>query len=68
MLLDEQFRDLFSAFDKNVDDLIYTLIDRIIPVYEDLSDNIKFLFNKQFANEFEKLLNMKDIVGGNNNE
>ena len=52
------YESLFSDLDNNIDELVTTLVDKIIPVYEDLSSNIKELFNNQFAKELESILDI----------
>ena len=54
-----ELKKAFIDFDTNMDDLIQLLKNTIIPNYEDLSNELKYLFNKQFAKEMEKILEIK---------
>ena len=57
--IEEDLKKGFHAFDNNMNELIQLLKNIIIPNYEDLSNELIFLFDKQFAKEIEKLLDIK---------
>ena len=54
----EEVKKLFTQFDNNITDLTNLLTNKIIPNYEDLTGEIKTLFNKTFASEMNNLLNI----------
>ncbi len=54
----EEVKKLFTQFDNNITDLTNLLTNKIIPDYENLTGEIKTLFNKTFASEMNNLLNI----------
>ena len=58
--LDIFFKNSFSKFSDNFDELLNILDNKVIPSYEDLSNNIKTLFNEQFAKKFENFVDFYD--------
>lgn len=54
----EEIKKLFTQFDNNITDLTNLLTNKIIPDYENLTGEIKTLFNKSFASEMNNLLNI----------
>ena len=58
---DMEFKRLFTAFDKSVTELTEVLTNKIIPGYENLSEELRHLFNKQFAGEIARLLELDNL-------
>ena len=54
-----RFQKLFKDFDYCVTELIEVMDGKIVPGYEDLSDNIKLFFNQQFAKKISSLLDIE---------
>lgn len=55
---EEKLKALFSKFDNDMTNLEETLVNKIIPIYESLFDDVKGIFNDQFANEMQNLLDL----------
>jgi hypothetical protein len=53
-----RFQKLFKDFDYCVTELVEVMEQKIVPGYEDLSGDIKMFFNKQFASELGRLLDI----------
>ena len=58
--LDAEFKKMFSDLDNNINELTDVLVNKIIPRYENLSDDIKAFFNKQFAETLSQLLEIEE--------
>ena len=58
--IDKTFNNLFKELNVRLNELNVLLDNDIIPNYENLSSDIKELFNNQFALEMENLLNIRD--------
>ena len=58
--IDKIFNALFKELNTRLSELIVILDKDIIPNYEDLSSDIKELFNNQFASKMESLLDVND--------
>lgn len=54
--IEESLKKLFLQFDTNVAELTYLLTNKIIPNYDNLSNDVKSLFNDKFANRLNDLL------------
>ena len=52
----EKFETLFSRFDDDMTNLEETVVNKIIPIYQSLPHDLKVIFNNQFANEMQNLL------------
>lgn len=52
----KELKKLFSELDTNVTDLTNVLLNKIIPNYENLSTEIKALFDNNFADKLTQLL------------
>lgn len=54
--IEESLKKLFVQFDTSVTELTNLLINKIIPNYDNLSVDVKSLFNDNFANKLNDLL------------
>jgi uncharacterized protein YukE len=50
------FARTFKNLDTSISQLSDVLLNKIIPSYEDLSSDIRYAFNNEFADEMSKLL------------
>ena len=51
------FKDDFSSLNKTVDDFLFTLVNEIVPSYENLNSDLTVLFKNELGNELNSLLN-----------
>ncbi|MBQ6497497.1 MAG: hypothetical protein IJI58_02145 [Bacilli bacterium] len=56
--ISDELKKLFTRFDSDISELTNLLLTKIIPEYENLSVEIKELFNKTFASELGNLLDI----------
>lgn len=57
--VENEFKTTFETLDKRVTELTNVLVTKIIPSYEDLSGEIKQMFNNDFASEMASILDLK---------
>ena len=57
--IENKINQSFLVFDEEILELIEVLNNKIIPGYENLSDDIIHLFNQKFAKEISSLLDIK---------
>ena len=57
--IESTYNDLISQFDYKMTDLDEFLINKVIPSYEYLSTDIKNIFNHDFADKMQNLLDME---------
>ena len=58
--IDKIFNDSFEKFDIGFDEMMDTLNNKVIPLYENLASNIRVLFNDQFKENFEALVDLNN--------
>ena len=52
-----KFNKVYDDLDKKLEKLFSVLNDKVIPNYSELVDILRDLFNKEFATEFQNLIN-----------
>ena len=57
--ISDELHRLFSEFDTNMTELTNLLMNRIIPEYKNLSNDLKGLFSKRLGTDLANLLNNK---------